>query len=231
MNPATLQVTGFINTTGIVGTLAHIHTGAADVAGGVAVPLVETPLGSGFWVIPETALPLTPAQAALFNIGSLYYNVHSAANPGGEIRGQLVPASFFIGTAALDGTQEVPLVTTAATGTGTAILNGVTMEIRGDIAPTGVVGTAAQLQQGITGVNGPILVAMTEAVTVNGTFWSIPDNTPPLAPILLGDFISSGFYYNVLSALNPTGEIRGQISVTPGGIFRTGGGIVTEAPL
>jgi hypothetical protein len=232
MNPVTGQVAGFIRTTGIVGIAAHFHSGAVGVNGPVVVGLVETPLGSGLWTIPAgSTLPVPQTQAALFNIGSLYYNVHSTLFPGGEIRGQIIPTSFFVGTATLDGAQEVPPVTTAATGTGVAILNGVTMEIRGDIAPTGVVGTAAQLQQGISGVVGPVIASMTEAVTVNGTFWSIPDNTPPLSPILLGDFIASGLYYNVLSTLNPTGEIRGQINASPSGIFRTGGGITTAAPL
>ena len=32
---------------------------------------------------------LTEAQMASFKAGNLYVNVHSAANPGGEIRGQL----------------------------------------------------------------------------------------------------------------------------------------------
>ena len=32
---------------------------------------------------------LTEAQMASFKAGNLYVNVHSAANPGGEIRGQM----------------------------------------------------------------------------------------------------------------------------------------------
>jgi hypothetical protein len=228
LNPATLQVTGFIRTTGITGTVAHIHTGAADVAGGIAVPLNETPLGSGNWTVAAGSV-LTSAQAALFNIGSLYYNVHSAANPGGEIRGQIVPTTLFVGTAALDGAQEVPPVITAATGSGTAILNSVTLEISGDVVTTGVAGTAAQIQQGIAGVNGPVVVNLTESAPGSGA-WFIPGTTPPLAQTLLGDFITSGLYYNVLSAANPNGEIRGQI-IAPAAILRTGGGIATAAPL
>lgn len=229
LNPATLQVTGFIRTTGITGTLAHIHTGAADVAGGVAVPLVETPAASGIWIVPAGSV-LTPTQAALFNIGSLYYNVHSAANPGGEIRGQLVPSSLFFGTANLTGAQEVPPVTTVATGTGTAILNGVTLELRGDLANNVAAVTAVQVQQGATGVNGPIASTLTET-TLGSGIWFIPDTAPPLTQGEATAFTASGLYYNVLSANNPAGEIRSQINVTPGGIFRTGGGIATAAPL
>jgi len=90
MNPATRQVTGFIRTTGIVGIAAHFHSGAAGVNGPVVVGLAETPLGSGLWTIPAASV-ITADQAALFNIGSLYYNVHSTLFPGGEIRGQIVP--------------------------------------------------------------------------------------------------------------------------------------------
>ena len=35
---------------------------------------------------------LTQAQAADLMAGRWYLNIHTAANPGGEIRGQVVPA-------------------------------------------------------------------------------------------------------------------------------------------
>ncbi|HJY16032.1 MAG TPA: CHRD domain-containing protein, partial [Xanthobacteraceae bacterium] len=34
---------------------------------------------------------LTPEQAQQLSAGELYINVHTAAHPGGEIRGQVMP--------------------------------------------------------------------------------------------------------------------------------------------
>jgi hypothetical protein len=53
--------------------------------------------------------------------GRTYANIHTAANPGGEIRGQISPVHF---TATLSGGAEVPPVTTAASGTGSFDLIG-----------------------------------------------------------------------------------------------------------
>ena len=125
-------------------------------------------------------------------------------------------------------------MTTAATGTGVVVFNGVTREVRGDVVTTVVAGTAAQLHAtGLVGLSPPIDLPMTETVPTSGV-WFIPDTTPPLTPDhALGIFnVPSGFYYNVLSLLNPAGEIRGQILFRPpDASFRTGGGIATAAPL
>lgn len=61
---------------------AHFHSAAA-------------PGGNGPPVVPATVTPspikgaatLTDAQIADLNAGKWYFNVHTAANPGGEIRG------------------------------------------------------------------------------------------------------------------------------------------------
>jgi CHRD domain-containing protein/putative Ig domain-containing protein len=160
LNPTTNQISGFVKTTGIVGRVAHIHEAAAGVNGGVIVPLTETPAGSGVWVVPA-GQALTAGQAASFNAGNLYYNVHSDANPGGEIRGQILASTVKIGNAALDGTKEVPPVTTGAGGTGIMTLNSVTKQVNGNIKTTGIAGTLAHVHEATAGVNGSIIIPLT----------------------------------------------------------------------
>ena len=64
---------------------AHIHLGAPGVAGGIMVPLTATMDGA-------TSGTVTVADSVLAHLraGDAYVNVHTAARPSGEIRGQLV---------------------------------------------------------------------------------------------------------------------------------------------
>jgi hypothetical protein len=82
------SVSGSVTTSGISGTAAHIHMGAMGQNGPVIAPLTKT--ADGVWSVPAAA-KLTDAQYDAFKAGNLYVNVHSEANKGGEIRGQLKP--------------------------------------------------------------------------------------------------------------------------------------------
>lgn len=65
-------------------TMAHFHGPAAEGKNaGVAIPI--TPSGPEF----EGSATLTEGQAREMLAGEWYVNVHTAANKGGEIRGQL----------------------------------------------------------------------------------------------------------------------------------------------
>jgi hypothetical protein len=81
------SVTGSVMTTGIAGTVAHIHEAATGNNGPVIVPLTKN---GDTYAVPAGA-KFTDAQFASFQAGNLYVNVHTAANLGGEIRGQLKP--------------------------------------------------------------------------------------------------------------------------------------------
>jgi hypothetical protein len=65
-------------------TAAHIHGGKKGVAGPVLIALCG-PCRSGV----SGQSNLTPAQAKQLRNGGTYVNVHTAKNPGGEIRGQI----------------------------------------------------------------------------------------------------------------------------------------------
>ena len=80
------SVSGSITTKGIAGTMAHIHMAPAGKNGPVIIPLTKQ--GDDTWMVP-TGAKLTAEQAEALKAGNLYVNVHSAANPGGEIRAQL----------------------------------------------------------------------------------------------------------------------------------------------
>jgi len=78
-------VSGSVTTKGIQGTAAHIHAGAAGKNGPVVVPFTK----EGDTYKAAAGAKLNADQMKAFKAGELYFNVHSAANPNGEIRGQL----------------------------------------------------------------------------------------------------------------------------------------------
>ena len=82
------SVSGTIKTSGIDGTVAHIHVGAPGKNG---PPIITLNKGAdGVWSVPPDS-KLTDEQYGSFQAGNLYVNVHSAEHKAGEIRAQLKP--------------------------------------------------------------------------------------------------------------------------------------------
>ncbi len=86
-DPASKKLSWTVTYSGLSGppTAAHFHGPAeAGKNAGVAVPIPNQANS------PVTgSATLTDAQAADLQAGRYYVNIHTAANPGGEIRGQV----------------------------------------------------------------------------------------------------------------------------------------------
>jgi CHRD domain len=93
-------VTFVVNLSGLpAGTpinIAHIHEGAAGVAGSVRVATtlaagqVVLASGSGSFTSVASGVDAALMQAIINNPAGYYFNAHSTLNPGGVVRGQLV---------------------------------------------------------------------------------------------------------------------------------------------
>jgi len=80
-------VSGSVTTSGVQGTMAHIHMAARGTNGPVIVPLTK----NGDTYSTPAGAKLNSAQMQAFKAGNLYVNVHTDRNKGGEVRAQLQP--------------------------------------------------------------------------------------------------------------------------------------------
>jgi hypothetical protein len=228
---------------GLSGTLTggHIHTGAVGQNGPVVRSIASSgdPASAtivGSWKSTDASQPLTPAFVDSLLMGRVYVNFHTAANPGGEMRGQVTLAVDIHFTASLTGAQENPPVGTTATGTGAFTLNAARTELKYDITYRGLSGTitAGHFHTGAVGQNGSVVRNIASAggpasATISGT-WQSTDASQPLTPALVNSLIAGEMYVNFHTSANPGGEIRGQLNISGGSGFTANLAGVQENP-
>ncbi len=194
-------------------TAGHIHAGAIGVNGGVVVPLAF----AGTTASGVVALAAAD-QTTLMNTG-LYMNVHTAANPGGEIRGQIVPASGAALDALLTGAQEVPPTGGAGHATACYRLTRDGLAFRfsaGDL--TGAI-TSAHFHGAGRGVNGGVIRGLaggTELGAANGMGVWKPSDAQPLNAAEILNLFRNLTYMNLHTAAFPGGEVRSQVELAGG---------------
>lgn len=206
-NPTRDTVCVKVSVTGLSGPVTgiHIHEGGPGVNGGIVISLM--PFLSGNRVEATlTGMDVSDVNISKFLSGKFYLNVHTAANPNGEIRGQLNLETDFSFPVILDGNQEVPPVSTSAYGVGFFNLSRDLSEIIFNVITQGLSGaiTGAHLHYGSAGTAGNIITDLSG--NVNGNILSGTISAPSQA--LLDSLMASKIYVNVHTAANPNGEIR-----------------------
>lgn len=192
-------------------TGAHLHQAAAGANGPVAVDLTSNVNGNT--IIDTIDVTLFSGLLNDLKQGNVYINIHTAANPNGEIRAQLnLAVNKVTFDAFLNGAQEVPAVATNATGTSYFSLNSTFTSMDYEVQVNGLSGpiTGAHLHLGGPTANGPVEVDLTS--NVNGNRISGTISGMALSQTLIEAMLSSGVYINIHTAANPNGEIRGNIN-------------------
>lgn len=106
----------------------------------------------------------------------------------------------------LSGSEEVPPVTTTATGTG-AIKVADDGSVSGSVTTTGLDATMAHIHVAAAGKNGPVIVPLVKSAE---GVWSVPPGAKLTAEQLKA-YRAGELYVNVHTATNKGGEIRAQL--------------------
>lgn len=188
----------------------HIHKGAVGLNDDVQIALIADPDNSSGWKVEDGYVASSELASLLAN-GELYFNVHTLTDPNGGIRGQIISEDMVIVTFGLSGDQEVPSVTTEASGAGYALVNTETGALTLTVVTNNLDdANMAHIHTGARGENGGVLVAL-EQDENNASRWRLPDDTM-LDTDTLALLLSGGHYINVHSDTFPSGAIRGQIT-------------------
>ena len=203
--------------TSLTPSASHIHTGIATQAGPITIDFKPTSS-----LIDGTSA-ISKAQVTDLTEGRMYVNVHTTANPKGEIRGQLLLPGETLYSAEMKPSNEVvvapnpdPSKTSTATGSAQFILSADQKSLKYEELFTGLVATAAHIHQAPAGSNGDIVHPF-PTIDKDGTHvQGVLTGTDATKPFTATDVtnlntVPSIYYANAHSKAFTAGEIRGQI--------------------
>jgi hypothetical protein len=194
-----------------------------------------------------------PFLTQLF-LNDIYTNVESYFAKTGEVRGQFTLTSLTTSpatasgtatatvsgvnpgqtlfTATLSGSNEVPGVSTPATGTATVLLSAdqTTITVNQSFANLKALPTDSQFSVAPPGQNGPLALDLysnhIELGPVPGaTTGSFAPQTFKVGPTFVAQLVAGDIYTNIESYFSSTGEIRGNFTLTKSA------SVTTTAPL
>jgi hypothetical protein len=193
---------------GLIATAVTINEGFAGATGPRVITLVANG-GAGEWQVPAAAL-LTAEQVSALMQGKLYVIATSAANPRGEVRGQIVPDNIVVTFSSMDRSQEVAAVGLAAGGVAATTVDTSANTLTIHVNSTGVDDAmAAQVATGAAGASGATLAELTKD-SVNMGHWST--ELAAISPADVANFKAGRWQVSVATAVQPNGAIGGPIT-------------------
>lgn len=187
-------------------TGAHIHLGNAGEAGSVIINLNPTVTGSaGSGIVKD----LRPGLIDTLQTKPVYFNAHSTQVPAGLVRVQIDQKVDFAMDVALSGNNEVPAVTTTATGVCILrITEDKTLYSKISVSNIETNDTirVAHIHRAAAGANGPVRVTLASSIADFGVM-----KTATLVDSIYNMIKTEAMYVNAHSKLRGSGLIRGQI--------------------
>lgn len=192
-------------------TGAHFHNAIPGANGPVAIDLTDDISQVGNFI--SGTMPLTLDIFNKLLTGEYYINLHTAANPAGEVRGQVYRFAREGYTFEINGGQEVPPVTTTGVGAGMVSIdrdqtNAHYMLVISDLSGTF---TASHFHNAGPGANGGVIYNITDSFNDFGGAYGYWDQNSTPAFDASPLFRANEVYVNVHTDLFPGGEIRGNI--------------------
>jgi CHRD domain len=198
----TVTVNGVFDSLSGPVTACHFHKAVSGVNGSSFINFLANVRGNRIYA----KTTMTNAQIGAMMEDSVYFNVHTAANSGGEIRGQMVFETDYLCGAVALGANEIPAVNTTASAVGSFAVSKASGKVDYKIVANGLSGaiTGSHIHFGSPATNG----AVAQALTVNGNLIS---GSFVITSALIDSIFTGTAYMNIHTAANPNGEIRGQV--------------------
>jgi len=224
----------------------HLHRGVAGANGPVvldsglaAAQQVDTPPnGTGTiqrWITyqPEAAAAVAALGDLFGNPSGFYMNIHTTTNPGGTIRGQMIPGERVVGSVLMSPANEVPAIAGLDAGAVATVWADVVRDGAGAVThaylnysvnhrfPAEVTFTGLHIHSAEAGVNGPVRLdsGLSGANNVPsadgfGNIWRSFVVTTEAGLVAMNGLLANpeGYYLNLHTTVNAGGAVRGQLA-------------------
>lgn len=200
---------------------AHLHLAPAGANGPISLVLAPTPdpdATQGSFFATDNMFTVSAGQQDSLRGRMVYLNLHTTGVASGEIRGQMLGEATTAFVAPLSGSSQVPALDRSATGTVIGELLGDQLMVSGSFQGLGsdlntAIAGGVHIHAGFPGQNGPVILVIDSDLSSDnrsGTF-PVMTNQFELSSGKIDTMLARGYYVNVHSMDDASGEIRGSL--------------------